>query len=101
MTLDARKKSVRPDEHEPSDTARYDGSTMKLADLPPSDTKRWITRRKAEVVAAVRSGLITLDDACRRYSLSVDEFLSWQTTLDRHGLAGLRVTRLQDWRQTR
>ena len=101
MTLDERKNSSRPGEPEiaaQGDIPGFDGSNMKLDDLPPPDTKRWITRRKAEVVAAVRSGLITLDDACRRYSLSVDEFLSWQTTLDRHGLAGLRVTRLQDFR---
>ena len=71
---------------------------MTMEDLPAPGTHRWITRRKAEVVAGVRSGLISLEDACRRYSLSVEEFLSWQTTLDRHGISGLRVTRLQDLR---
>ena len=52
----------------------------------------------AEVVEGVRSGLISLDEACRRYSLSVEEFLSWQRLIDRHGLRGLRATRLQDYR---
>ncbi|MCB9948850.1 MAG: DUF1153 domain-containing protein [Rhodospirillaceae bacterium] len=70
-----------------------------LADLPPVDTKRWVSRRKAKVVAAVRSGLLSLNDACRRYNLSVDEFLSWQRMVDRHGVPGLRATRIQHYRQ--
>jgi hypothetical protein len=74
------------------------GSVPSLEGLPPTDTKRWVIRRKAEVVAAVRCGLITLEDACRRYTLSVEEFVSWQRLVDSHGLPGLRVTRLQDYR---
>jgi hypothetical protein len=66
--------------------------------LPPANTRRWVIRRKAEVVAAVRSGTISLEDACKRYKLSIEEFLSWQHLIDSHGLAGLRVTRLQDYR---
>src|SRR6267378_6841482 len=56
-----------------------DGSPLTVADLPPKDTKRWVIRRKAEVVAAVRGGLLSLEEACERYTLTVDEFLSWQT----------------------
>jgi hypothetical protein len=67
-------------------------------ELPPPDTKRWVIRRKATVVAAVRSGILTLEEACQRYKLSIEEFLSWQRLIDSHGLAGLRVTRLQDYR---
>lgn len=66
--------------------------------LPPTDTKRWVMRRKAEVVAGVRSGVISLDEACQRYTLSVEEFLSWQRLVDSHGVRGLRATRLQDYR---
>ena len=76
-----------------------DGRGLRLEDLPPPDTKRWVIRRKAEVVAAVRGGLISLDDACRRYTLTVEEFLSWQRSIERHGLAGLRATRVQQYRQ--
>lgn len=71
---------------------------VTLDDLPPPDTKRWVVRRKAAVVAAVRSGLISLEDACSRYTLSVEEFLSWERAIEKHGLRGLRVTRLQDYR---
>jgi hypothetical protein len=55
-----------------------DGSPLTLADLPPPGTRRWVIRRKAEVVAAVRGGLLSLDDACKRYTLTVEEFLAWQ-----------------------
>ncbi len=71
---------------------------MTEQDLPPPNTKRWVMRRKAEVVAGVRCGLISLDEACRRYTLSVEEFLSWQRLIDSHGVRGLRATRLQDYR---
>jgi hypothetical protein len=75
-----------------------DGSPLTIADLPPVSTKRWVIRRKAEVVAAVRGGLLSLCEACNRYRLTVDEFLSWQRSIDRHGLPGLRATRLQQYR---
>jgi hypothetical protein len=75
-----------------------DGSPLTLADLPKPSTTRWVIRRKAEVVAAVRGGLLSLEDACQRYTLTVEEFLGWQTAIDQHGLAGLRTTRIQDYR---
>ena len=71
---------------------------MTIDDLPPLDTERWVVRRKAEVVAAVRQGLITLDEACARYRLSTEELLSWGRVIDAHGLRGLRTTRLQQYR---
>ncbi len=74
------------------------GNPMSVNDLPPSDTKRWVIRRKAEVVAGVRAGLITIDEACERYTLSIEEFLSWQRLIDSHGVRGLRATKIQDYR---
>ncbi len=76
-----------------------DGQPMTLSDLPSPSTQRWVIRRKAKVVAAVRGGLISLEDACKRYNLSVEEFLSWQRSIERHGLPGLRVTRIQEYRR--
>lgn len=75
-----------------------DGQPLTLSDLPSPKTRRWVISRKAKVVAAVRGGLISLEDACERYSLSVEEFLTWQRNIERHGLAGLRVTRIQHYR---
>ena len=84
----------------PPDWLDVVGPIASLDSLPPPDTKRWVIRRKAEVVAAVRAGVITLEEACRRYTLSIEEFLSWQRLVDSHGLPGLRVTRLQDYRDS-
>ena len=75
-----------------------DGSPLTIADLPPMNTRRWVIRRKAEVVAAVRGGLLSLDDACERYGLTNEEFLAWQQSIDRYGMAGLRTTRIQQYR---
>jgi hypothetical protein len=72
-----------------------DGSPLTIADLPPTPPRRWVMRRKAEVVAAVRGGLLSLDEVCQRYTLTVDEFLGWQQSIDQHGLAGLHTTRIQ------
>ena len=52
--------------------------------LPPITTRRWVARRKAEVVAAVHAGMLSALEACRRYRLSPEEFLEWE----RHYLAG-------------
>ena len=57
-------------------------------DLPPPDTKRWVARRKAVVVNAVRSGAISLEEVCRRYELSVEEFFAWQRAIETHGCRG-------------
>jgi hypothetical protein len=67
-------------------------------DLPPPNTQRWVTRRKAVVVNAVCSGVISLEEVCRRYELSVEEFVGWQRAIETHGVPGLRVTRLQIYR---
>jgi hypothetical protein len=74
-----------------------DGSVLTLADLPSPDTKRWVIRRKAIIAAAVRSGLISLDIACKRYRLHPEELLSWQHYIDRYGFSALRTTKLQGY----
>jgi hypothetical protein len=74
-----------------------DGRPLTMADLPVPEATRWVIRRKAEVVAAVRGGLLSLEEACSRYTLSIEEILAWQYCLDRHGLAGLRTTRIQQY----
>lgn len=74
------------------------GSPLTIADLPGPGTKRWVVRRKAEVVAAVRGGLLSLEAACERYNLSVEEFLAWQHAVDKHGVGGLHVTRIKQYR---
>ncbi len=79
---------------------RWNGVPARLDKLPPANTARWVIRRKAAVVEAVSAGSISLEEACRRYTLSVEEFQSWMKALDKHGLRGLRITRLQEYRES-
>ena len=74
------------------------GEPLTLDSLPPPETRRWVVRRKAEVVAAVNGGLLTVDEVCDRYSLTLEEFAGWQRAVDRSGMPGLRVTRIQHYK---
>lgn len=59
--------------------------------MPPPDTTRWVASRKAQVVAAVETGLMSIDEVMARYSLSHEEFYGWQRALHSAGVAGLRI----------
>ena len=74
------------------------GESLTIETLPPPGTTRWVVRRKAEVVAAVNGGLLTVDEVCDRYTLTVEEFAGWQRAVDRSGMPGLRVTRIQHYK---
>ena len=74
------------------------GAKLTLNDLPPKGTYRWVIRRKAEVVAAVRGGLLSFEEACERYDITHEEFLGWQKSIESHGMQGLRTTRIQHYR---
>ena len=69
-----------------------------MAELPPPDVKRWTIRRKVAVVTAVAVGVLTREEACSRYQLSEEEFLSWEQAFKAHGLRGLGSTQLQQYR---
>jgi len=71
------------------------GETLTFEGLPAPTNVRWTPRRKAEVVAAVRGGLLTFEQARARYSLEMEELIGWQRSVERSGIPGLRVTRLQ------
>ncbi len=60
-------------------------------DLPPAGTRRWVARRKAQVVEAVLSGMLRLDEALKRYELSIEEFSLWKRRFYRSGVDGLRI----------
>ncbi len=74
------------------------GEPLTVDALPAPQTTRWVVRRKAEVVAAVNGGLLSIDDVLERYNLTLEEFASWQRAVDRSGMQGLRVTRIQHYR---
>ncbi len=65
---------------------------MTINNPPPTNIKRWTTLRKAQVVSAVRRGLIAREHACERYCISPEELLSWEHSLNEHGTRGLRAT---------
>jgi hypothetical protein len=65
-----------------------------------SPGQRWTARRKAALIQAVRGGWVPIEEACRQYKLSVDEFLAWERDIDRYGVPGLRTTRYQIYRNT-
>ena len=75
------------------------GEPLTLDTLPLPTTARWTPRRKAEVVAAVAGGLMTIDEACTHYNLTFEELASWERAVERSGLHGLRITRLQHYRE--
>lgn len=74
-----------------SAAAHVDGPTVD--DLPPPDTRRWVAGKKAQVAAAVQNGILSVDEACRRYQLTVEELSAWQRALRQFGVRGLRATR--------
>lgn len=71
---------------------------LVLGDLPSPSIKRWHIQRKAMVVTAVRTGLIDVAEACARYNITIEEFLTWGRLLDEHGMRGLRTTYLKKYR---
>src|SRR4051794_27622524 len=76
----------------PATASRPGGRPSEIA-LPPAGTTRWVAQRKAQVVEAIQSGRLSLDEAWRRYRLGVEEFGAWKRALIGFGVQGLRVAR--------
>jgi Protein of unknown function (DUF1153) len=89
-------------DHTPSGTSPNDDCTEVFDRMPalPSPQQRWTVQRKAAVIEAVRGGWMPIEEACRLYNISVDEFLAWERDIDRNGIPGLRSTRYQIYRDT-
>jgi hypothetical protein len=84
----------------PQSVTLADGTIMTRADLPRPDTRRWVASRKAAVVNAVDHGLISEDEACETWGLSVEELEGWRRAVSRHGIAALRATAIQRYRDS-
>ncbi len=76
------------------------GEPLTVDTLPPADTVRWVPRRKAQLLCAIREGLISRQDVYDRYGVSDAELFSWEKLLDDHGLGALRVTSTQRYRKS-
>lgn len=72
---------------------------LTLDDLPSSHTAHWVSRRKAELLAAIDGGMLTTGEACSRYRLSLEELAAWRRAIERSGVPGLRITRAQRYRE--
>lgn len=83
----------------PVSVSLADGSKLCRSDLPAAGTRRWVAKRKARVVAAVASGLLEVEEACSLYDLSAEELEEWMRLAGSHGVAGLKSTFLQQYRQ--
>ena len=81
ISADPRAQSLqsgaRADDDRPTEVPGPLGQPITLESLPPPDTRRWVLRRKAEVIAAIRGGLLTAAEACARYRLSPEELELW------------------------
>ena len=84
--------------HCDASAAGPDRPLSRQAELPPAQTKRWVASRKAAIVAAVRGGFLSLEDAHDRYGVSTDEFMAWQSAFDRGGQCGLQIRHVQHHR---
>jgi len=77
------------------------GGTVTLDSLPKSNATRWVTSRKSQLIAAIRDGLLTIEEAAIRYRLTLDELTEWQAAFERHGPKGLKATLVQQFRHVR
>ncbi len=76
------------------------GEALTLDTLPPAHRPvYWIPRRKAQVVAAVAGGLLTIEEACDRYHISLEEFAAWNHANARSGVHGLRMSHHQSYKK--
>ena len=95
----AARHHVALSEAQPQGNNPVDLQSDLPSDLPPPDTVRWVARRKAQVVKAIRDGRISTQRACRLYSLTEEELQAWEDAFEAHGLAGLSTTKLQRFRR--
>jgi Protein of unknown function (DUF1153) len=100
QNLVRRDRSANGNEFPASGPAKTTAPT-KSNKLPPAKRTRWIAHRKAEIVAAVCGGSISLAEAQERYALSIEEFLSWVRGVELFGLTGLQVYRSQSNRRVK
>jgi DNA-binding response OmpR family regulator len=61
----------------------------------PNQKARWVIGRKATLVAAIRGGIISTEEASARYGISSSELDSWKQSFDQDGMVGLKVTKMR------
>lgn len=67
------------------------GIPICINDLPASNETRWIKSKKEIVASAVRGGLLTIEEAGRRYRLSQEELDGWMERISSDVMAGAQI----------
>jgi transposase-like protein len=62
---------------------------------------RWTAKRKAEIVAQIKAGTLSIETARREFLLSEEELAAWMRDLDTYGLRGLRTLKVQVYARRR
>jgi hypothetical protein len=94
------RREAASDQDNGSNEASNERHVVTTSQAPPL-IKRWPPAMKAKVLEEVREGTLSLDEACKRYALSIEEYLTWQQGIDLFGLAGLQVNKQQELRRIR
>jgi hypothetical protein len=92
---------LRIDKIDVSPAGEDAGRPWVAESLPTSNTGRWVTRRKAQLISAIKSGILTVEEASQRYRLTLDELAQWQASFDQFGVRGLKATLVQQIRHVR
>jgi len=108
MRNNQQNSVVRFPEHRDAASDQDNGSGAASSSRPgaapskaPPLIKRWPPAMKAKVLEEVRDGVLSLDEACKRYALSIEEYLTWQHGIELFGMAGLQVNKQQELRRIR
>jgi hypothetical protein len=83
----------------PQRLAEQESDQLAPGELPEPGTQRWTATRKAQVVLALQSGLLTFADACGRYGLTAEELACWEQSFSWGGRRGLAVARIKQRRK--
>jgi hypothetical protein len=59
----------------------------------------WVASRKIIVLAAIDAGSLSIEEACLMYRLSIEEIASWSRLTELHGIDGLKISRLGEYRK--
>lgn len=75
---------------------RLNRKTLTFDTRSSARNKRWSCRRKAEIIAAIRSKLLSREEAMRLYGLSEGELTLWEWCINLNGEQGLQAGRIQE-----
>lgn len=76
----------------------YVNKADKIIQQAPGGGIRWTAKLKEEVLTLIATGQLTEQEAHMIYDLSDEELEQWRRLYNRHGVRGMRTTRLHEYR---